>query len=97
MVLDADRRQERGGKMEAQKIYRTLIKQKRTERKLTQQEVSKLIGISRSYFSDIENGRAVPSGRVLLKINEVLPIFLITNDADKDILDEKEETTCSNS
>lgn len=96
MVLDADRRQERGGKMEAQKIYRTLIKQKRTEKKLTQEEVSKLIGISRSYFSDIENGRSVPSGRVLLKINEVLPIFLITNDADKDILREKEETTCNN-
>ncbi|WP_204201126.1 helix-turn-helix domain-containing protein [Mammaliicoccus sciuri] len=70
--------------MEVYKNYRTLIKQKRTEKKLTQKEVSKLIGISRSYFSDIENGRSVPSGRVLLKINEVLPIFLIINDADKD-------------
>ncbi len=84
MILDADRRQLGGGKMEVYKNYRTLIKQKRTEKKLTQKEVSKLIGISRSYFSDIENGRSVPSGRVLLKINEVLPIFLIINDADKD-------------
>lgn len=92
MILDADRRQDRGDKMEVYKNYRTLIKQKRTEKKLTQEEVSKLIGISRSYFSDIENGRSVPSGRVLLKINEVLPIFLIINDADKDEINEMEES-----
>ncbi|WP_342760485.1 helix-turn-helix transcriptional regulator [Staphylococcus haemolyticus] len=35
------------------------------------------VGVSRSYISDIENGRLIPSGKIILKINQILPIFLI--------------------
>ncbi|HFM7538654.1 TPA: helix-turn-helix domain-containing protein, partial [Enterococcus faecium] len=32
----------------------------RKKRGLTQNELSKIVGISRSYYSDIENGRVLP-------------------------------------
>ncbi|WP_432741281.1 hypothetical protein [Staphylococcus equorum] len=32
----------------------------------------------------MENGRTFPSGRMMLRINEVLPIFLFINDAERD-------------
>lgn len=64
--------------------YNILVKNKRKELKMTQEEVAHKVGISRSYFSDIENGKAFPSGRVLLRINNVLPIFLDVNDVDRD-------------
>lgn len=65
-------------------IYHLRLKEERKQRNWTQKEVSEKIGISRSYYSDIENGRSLPSGKVLFKINEVLPIFLTINDADRD-------------
>lgn len=63
--------------------YRIILKRKRTLLKLTQKEAAKKIGISRSYFSDIENGRTIPSGKILFAINEVIPIFLPFEDADR--------------
>lgn len=69
--------------------YRFLLKSKRKELNLTQYQVSEKIKISRSYYSDIENGRTFPSGKMMLRINEVLPIFLFINDAKRDF---KEET-----
>ena len=51
----------------------------RKKRGLTQNEVSKIVGISRSYYCDIENDRVLPSFKVLLKINEVLKIFSIND------------------
>ncbi|MGI2256287.1 helix-turn-helix domain-containing protein [Staphylococcus cohnii] len=64
--------------------YRFLLKSKRKELNLTQYQVSEKIKISRSYYSDIENGRTFPSGKMMLRINEVLPIFLFINDAERD-------------
>ena len=64
--------------------YRFLLKSKREELNLTQYQVSEKIKISRSYYSDIENGRTFPSGKMMLRINEVLPIFLFINDAKRD-------------
>lgn len=60
--------------------YGSKIKNKRKKEKLTQEEASKKIGISRSYYSDIENGRVIPSGKIILKINKVFPIFLDIDD-----------------
>lgn len=60
--------------------YGSKIKNKRKKEKLTQEEASKKIGISRSYYSDIENGRVIPSGKIILKINKIFPIFLDIDD-----------------
>lgn len=69
--------------------YRFLLKSKRKELNLTQYQVSEKIKISRSYYSDIENGRTFPSGKMMLRINEVLPIFLFINDAERDFKEVK--------
>ncbi|WP_312683297.1 helix-turn-helix domain-containing protein [Mammaliicoccus sciuri] len=76
--------------MKDEKEFIRLLKHQRLRQNKTQLEVSKSVGISRSYYSDIENGRSFPSGKVLLKINEVLPIFLIINDVKRDV--NKEES-----
>lgn len=70
--------------MNLKAIYHLRLKEERKQRNWTQKEVSEKIGISRSYYSDVENGRTVPSGNTLFKINEVLPIFLTISDADRD-------------
>lgn len=48
------------------------IKKARKRRWLQSQEVAKMVGISESYFSDIENDRKTPSMKVLKKICDVL-------------------------
>ncbi|MBM6089031.1 helix-turn-helix transcriptional regulator [Staphylococcus epidermidis] len=60
--------------------YGLRIKNKRKEYKLTQNELAIKVGVSRSYISDIENGRLIPSGKIILKINQILPIFLDIDD-----------------
>ncbi|MCE4974460.1 helix-turn-helix transcriptional regulator [Staphylococcus hominis] len=62
------------------KYYGSKIKNKRKKEKLTQKEAAEKIGISRSYYSDIENSRVIPSGKIILKINKIFPIFLEIND-----------------
>ncbi len=69
--------------MDIKSIYYERLKEERRKKGWTQKEAAEKIGISRSYLSDIENGRTLPSGRLFLGINEVLPIFLLTNDADR--------------
>ncbi len=44
------------------------------------------IGISRSYYGDIETGRTIPSGKVFLKINEITSIFLLNDDVGKRLM-----------
>lgn len=61
--------------------YHKELKEERERRKWTQKEVSEKIGISRSYYSDIENGRTLPSSKILFNINNVLPIFSVIDDA----------------
>ncbi|PTL37652.1 helix-turn-helix domain-containing protein [Alkalicoccus saliphilus] len=67
--------------MKLHEVYHLKIKEERTKRKMTQKETAEKIGISRSYYSDIENGRTLPSSKVLFAINSVLPIFLPVDDA----------------
>ena len=58
-----------------QNEYRSKLKSKRKEMKYTQQQVADKLGISRSYYSDIENKKKMPNGSILFKLNEVLPLF----------------------
>jgi transcriptional regulator with XRE-family HTH domain len=51
----------------------------RKKRGLTQNELSKILGISRSYYSDIENGRLLPSSTILFEMNKVLKIFTMND------------------
>lgn len=53
----------------------------RAEKGITQKEASKLVGISRSYLADLESGRYLPSGRVMLELDKAFNIFyLLSND-----------------
>lgn len=57
------------------------IKSVRLSKKLNQSEFSKLIGISRSYLSDLENDRKSPSIETISKISEKLDVstlYLLT-------------------
>ena len=45
-----------------------LIKNKRKEKHLKQTEMAKALGLSRTYLSDIENGRYLPSTKTLSRI-----------------------------
>lgn len=45
-----------------------LIKNKRKEKQLKQTEMAKALGLSRTYLSDIENGRYLPSTKTLSRI-----------------------------
>lgn len=56
--------------------FHKLIKEKREEKKLTQQEVAQSIGITRNYLSDIENGRYTPSFKNSIKLATYLGIDL---------------------
>ncbi|WP_111292167.1 helix-turn-helix transcriptional regulator [Bacillus safensis] len=45
-----------------------LIQSKRKEQHLKQTEMAEALGLSRTYLSDIENGRYLPSTKTLSKI-----------------------------
>lgn len=51
---------------------RTWLKQKRISKKLTQAAVAKKSGISRSFYTHIENGTKTPSVLVAKKIAKTL-------------------------
>lgn len=53
-----------------------LIKEKRIEKGLTQQELANAIGITRNYISDIENGRYTPSLKTTIKLASYLDLNL---------------------
>ena len=53
-----------------------LIKEKRKEKKLTQLNISESTGLSRSYISDIEKGRYMPSAESLYKIASCIEMDL---------------------
>src|SRR5699024_7540590 len=52
-------------------------KQIRKEKKLTQQELAKLMGISRSYLSDVENNRYNPSTKTIEALAEKLDVSML--------------------
>lgn len=67
--------------MNNKKMIGQTIKKQRIEKKKTQLEVAENTGISRSYLSDIENGRYMPSVGTLIKLASFLEIdlnFLLT-------------------
>ena len=60
--------------------YKLNIREFRKNKKLNQQQLSEMIGISRSYLSEIENGKWDIRLSLLLKIGEALemnPFILI--------------------
>lgn len=69
--------------MELQKLVGLKIVQARKYKSISQQDTADAIHISRTYLSDIEHGRYMPSVRVLTKIANYLDIdlnFLQCND-----------------
>ncbi|MED4969697.1 helix-turn-helix domain-containing protein [Parageobacillus toebii] len=59
-----------------QKTLGAIIKQKRKEAGMTQDQLSSATNLSRNYISDIENGRYTPSLNALSKIAICLDIDL---------------------
>ena len=62
--------------------YHINLRVERLKRKWTQKEAAEKIGISRSYYSDIENGRKLPSGEMLFTINDILPVLQLINETE---------------
>ena len=56
--------------------YRTLIREKRKEKGLSQERLAKLVQVSQPFIAEIENGRKKPSVDVLMRICAVLDISL---------------------
>ena len=60
------------------KIVGAVIKEKRKDKKMKQNQLSQEVGLSRNYISDIENGRYLPSVEALYKLAQCLEIDLNT-------------------
>ena len=56
--------------------YRTLIREKRKEKGLSQERLAKLLQVSQPFIAEIESGRKKPSVDVLMRICAVLDISL---------------------
>ena len=59
--------------------YRTLIREKRKEKGLSQERLAKLVQVSQPFIAEIESGRKKPSVDVLMRICAVLDISLFCN------------------
>ena len=59
--------------------YRTLIREKRKEKGLSQERLAKLVQLSQPFIAEIESGRKKPSVDVLMRICAVLDISLFGN------------------
>lgn len=59
--------------------YRTLIREKRKEKGLSQERLAKLVQVSQPFIAEIESGRKMPSVDVLMRICAVLDISLFGN------------------
>ncbi len=59
--------------------YRTLIRDKRKEKGLSQERLAKLVQVSQPFIAEIESGRKKPSVDVLMRICAVLDISLFGN------------------
>ena len=59
--------------------YRTLIREKRKEKGLSQERLAKLVQVSQPFIAVIESGRKKPSVDVLMRICAVLDISLFGN------------------
>lgn len=56
--------------------YRTLIREKRKEKGLSQERLAKLVQVSQPFIAEIESDRKKPSVDVLMRICAVLDISL---------------------
>ena len=56
--------------------YRTLIREKRKEKGLSQERLAKLVQVSQPFIAEIESGRKKPSVDLLMRICAVLDISL---------------------
>ncbi len=56
--------------------YRTLIREKRKEKGLSQGKLAELVQVSQPFIAEIESGRKKPSVDVLMRICAVLGISL---------------------
>ena len=56
--------------------YRTLIREKRKEKGVSQERLAKLVQVSQPFIAEIESGRKKPSVDVLMRICAVLDISL---------------------
>lgn len=63
-------------KEEKQLIIGRKIKKARCSKKLTQEDLANKVGISRTYLSDVENGRYMPSIETISNIAKILNIDL---------------------
>ena len=59
--------------------YRTLIREKRKEKGLSQERLAKLVQVSQPFIAEIKSGRKKPSVDVLMRICAVLDISLFGN------------------
>ena len=59
--------------------YRTLIREKRKEKGLSQERLAKLVQVSQPFIAEIESGRKKPYVDVLMRICAVLDISLFGN------------------
>ena len=59
--------------------YRTLIREQRKEKGLSQERLAKLVQVSQPFIAEIESGRKKPSVDVLMRICAVLDISLFGN------------------
>ena len=59
--------------------YRTLIREKRKEKGLSQERLAKLVQVCQPFIAEIESGRKKPSVDVLMRICAVLDISLFGN------------------
>ena len=59
--------------------YRTLIREKRKEKGLSQERLAQLVQVSQPFIAEIESGRKKPSVDVLMRICAVLDISLFGN------------------
>ena len=56
--------------------YKTLVRQKRQEKGISQNQLAKLAGISQPYMNQIETGVRNPTLPTLMKICDILDISL---------------------
>jgi DNA-binding XRE family transcriptional regulator len=55
-----------------QKIFGTILKEKRERREITQSELAEMIGVTDVYISLIERDKRTPSIEVIKKLNSVI-------------------------
>lgn len=53
-----------------------VLRKARKERRLTQQEVAGMVGVSRAYYADVEHARYTPSLKLLARLSVLFDIDL---------------------